>query len=152
MSENYSFMRTGIQNDQIQENKILDAAAIVSIFMEDAMKIAEMFTVHSGQNVISKDATIRALKIRAILGETFWQQPGMLQRLEDVKKFLTEKEDCTMEEDEDVTLVETETAWVDPLCQCTLCNTFKEVPLRWNSWQPSNQYDIIIRDAINKTS
>lgn len=153
MSEDYSFMRTGESSpiNQLNNDEIINAAAIVTIFMEDAMKIAEMFTKHCGQRVISKEITIRSLKIRATMGENFWQQPNIKERLEDAKNFIKNTDEST-EEDDHLNVTNETVTWTEPVCQCTLCNIFKNIPIKWNSWQPCNQYDFIIRDAIDKTS
>ena len=95
----YTFMKSGFGNDNLP--KLDDGIiAMITLFSDDSLCVAETYSIHSGRNEISPLDLKKALKVRARYGKQFWSLPGVKERLEIISKKLKDSDTTeTMEED-----------------------------------------------------
>lgn len=168
MSENdYSFMRTGFSQDYATEqaNQELENIGVMfTIFAEDAIKLAEVYSKHSKRNVIATEDISRAFKVRAFHGTEFWAMTNVQEKIEEVKKWIREEEENEMsddenyEEDEDLlgfekldTVPDEEMEnYTESVCPCIVCRYMNTVTQKWPGWKPDNVQDTILKNAIDQ--
>ena len=146
----YSFMQTGnninIEQER-EEEQLYDIVSIMTVFMEDAIRIASIYTKHSGRSIVAKEDIQRALKLRAYYGDSFSDVERVQQCKEELKRY---DSDDAMEED---FLEETNDyeEYKESLCSCALCTKMNNINEQWNQWNPCGPMDNIVKKAIDKT-
>lgn len=140
----FSFMKTGINNNNHQT---IDITSIVGIFTEDAIKIASLYTTHSNRTIITKTDIQNALKFRACHNTLFLD--NIKERIENFEKFLQNY--SSEDESEDEQMEESIEEYTQSQCTCILCEKMNNIDTYWNQWNPDNQMDIIVKNAISKT-
>lgn len=152
MASNYKFMKSGfnmLEQEPLSEEMIENLYALVYAFMEKAIVSAEKYVNHAGRKIITKQDIKLGLK-----SETF----QFLQRenfMEDIKRW---REIMTEEEDPDEDLIEFEsivnhTDYVDfkkSGCSCNNCTFFNGIEEKWTAWEPHNQIELILKNAVLK--
>lgn len=152
MASNYKFMKSGfnmIEQEPLSEEMIENLYALVYAFMEKAIISAEKYVSHSGRAIITKQDIKLGLK-----SETF----KFLQRenfMEDIKRW---REIINEDENPEEDLVEFESIvsnseYVDfkkSVCECSNCKFFNEIEEKWATWEPHNQIELILKNAVLK--
>ena len=147
----------------------LQMTSLITLFMENAIKTAEIYTLHSNRKVItSKDISI-GLKRELF---TFLNNSDIEQKALEIykefkneieKKNENENEEYDEEEDEEDTEEyeeeneeendeeeNDEEEFCISNCNCNICvecNLYNE---KWATWKPTNHIETILYDGINK--
>ena len=158
-------MQTGfVGNDQnYLNNQAMDFVSVYVLFMQDSMKIANQFSKHkenllrsAGRDnpTIPIDAFMlsRAMKIRAVNADQFNERVSILSELNEIKEYL-EGSDSDSDSDSDgadITVVPNQ----EPveLCSpgCDLCDLFRDIESKWETWVPETAIDIYLKGAIER--
>lgn len=151
----FSFLKTGTYDDKSYEETILkQALSLYMVFTEDAMRIAGAYVVHLGGKVVKDVPMMKALKIRALHGDTFWNQPGLQQRLKDTEKELNELLDEETSENLHIAEAPLTKEMLDfqlrTDCPCDLCKCFNEINDKWKTWVPQTEIDTRLKTMIDK--
>ena len=153
----------------------LQMTSLITVFMENAIKTAETYTLHSNRKVItSKDISIslkrelftflnnsdieqKALEIY----KEFKREKEKKNEIENTEEKNTEEENTEEEYDEEEYDEEDEYEEEDEEdeeeeefcisnCSCNICvecNLYNE---KWATWKPTNHIETILYDGINK--
>jgi 3'-phosphoadenosine 5'-phosphosulfate sulfotransferase (PAPS reductase)/FAD synthetase len=143
----YSFMQTGFSNETIPSEEIINLASIFMIFTEDALKISGIYTIHGGRKVVTTKDIVKALKIRTIHNDTFWNLPNTKERLEKMVKNLNETEESESEDEMGEEINEEDNSII---CNCYVCSLFHTVDADWRVWVPSNVQENSLKKRIDE--
>jgi len=148
----YSFMKSGFDNLESKDETLENIGSLVMVFMENAMKSADIYVRHAKR----KQITLEDVK-RAFMLEVFFmkQRPNMLEQCEEMKKTIQEiikdeeengEEMIIGEEDEQE---EEEEEFTESKCQCAMCNCFNTIYTRWEGFTPEQPIEIILAKHIS---
>lgn len=143
----YSFMQTGNSMNDMQkqeEEEIYNIASVITVFMEDAIRIASFYTEHSGRSIVAKEDIQKALKLRAYYGDSFCDIERVQQCKEELKQYNSDDEEEHCQEEH------CQEEYRESLCSCVLCVKMKNINAQWNQWNPSTPMDRIVKKAIDR--
>ena len=147
MAEDYSFMKSGFDN-LVQEDPTENIASIVLVFMENAIKSADIYVKHAKRKSITAEDIKRGLML-----ETFFikQRPNMLEQCEEMKKVIRriQEEDDSDEEEEDF-ITDEEEEFKESECQCPMCNCMNTIYTRWEGFTPESSIERAMFTHINR--
>ena len=147
MAEDYSFMKSGFDN-LVQEDPTENIASIVLVFMENAIKSADIYVKHAKRNSITAEDIKRGLML-----ETFFikQRPNMLEQCEEMKKVIRriQEEDDSDEEEENF-ITDEEEEFKESECQCPMCNCMNTIYTRWEGFTPESSIERAMFTHINR--
>jgi hypothetical protein len=177
----YSFDDQYNNNNNEVENYMKDVIVLLGIFTKDAIDLAEIYVNHANRNRISTNDLELALKTRAYHGDHFWNHEDIQQKITDMKKYLYDEDnddDNDEDDDEDdndayheppynpeynpnqetqmdiednLDFDRPDTPFTKSICTCNVCVTLNEINGLWDSWNPSSNMEIAIKNSINNT-
>ena len=144
----------------------LQMTSLITLFMENAIKTAEIYTLHSNRKVItSKDISIglkrelftflnnsdieqKALEIYKEFNNEIEKKNENEEYDEEYDEENDEEENDEEENDEEENDEEEEFCISNCNCNiCVECNLYNE---KWATWKPTNHIETILYDGINK--
>ena len=146
----YSFMKSGFDNLESKDETLENIGSLVMVFMENAMKSADIYVRHAKRKQITPEDIKRALMLEVFFMK---QRPNMLEQCEEMKKTIQEiikdeeengEEMIIGEEDE-----EDEEEFTESKCQCAMCNCFNTIYTRWENFTPEQPIEIILAKHIS---
>ena len=146
----YSFMKSGFNNLESKDDTLENIGSLVMVFMENAMKSADIYVRHAKRKQITPEDIKRALMLEVFFMK---QRTNMLEQCEEMKKTIQEiikeeEENCEEmiigeeEEEEDEEFIESK-------CQCAMCNCFNTIYTRWENFTPEQPMEIILSKHIS---
>ena len=139
-------IKTGF-NTLVPEDPTENIASIVLVFMENAIKSADIYVKHAKRNSITAEDIKRGLML-----ETFFikQRPNMLEQCEEMKKVIRriQEEDDSDEEEEDF-ITDEEEEFKESECQCPMCNCMNTIYTRWEGFTPESTIERAMFNHIN---
>jgi len=156
--------------DKYAVNYIDNIMAMVGVFFEDAIKLGAVYSLHSGRKVVCKNDVSMGMKTRAFHGDHFWNQPGIQQRIADMKEMMCDSDDDMEEEyeeeeeecedTEDTEEIDQEAIdldqelgqyqWTPSNCMCEICTALNQIDTKWDNWHPINPTEISIKNSVIK--
>ncbi len=145
----YSFMKSGFDNVQQNDDTNENIIALISLFLENAIKTSATYTQHSKRNGITKEDIKRCMMLEIFL---FTKRDDTLSQLENIKNEIKNE---TFESDDDfdiddITIPEEE---LIPFhlssCHCGLCKCLNNIYERWEKWTPSSPMEQIFKKHID---
>ena len=171
---NFKFMKSGFNNlqekpelDNLETSQIL---AVMTVYIENAIKIAEKIAVYQKSQVITNKDIVLALKKQALDNYHIWDQDTTKQQLNEISQEIyfdlmesqnnpDKDSSCS---DDDVDLDKQDNLQENDISQKIenikteiteeFLNELKTIESRWNSWTPIDNEQIILKNAINKTA
>lgn len=132
-------MKTGfnlVEDDG--RNVVENIASIVLVFMENAVKSADIYVKHSKRTTITAEDIKRGLMLEVFFMK---QRPNMIEQCEQmketIKKIQDEDDDDSDEEiygDEDEVFKESE-------CTCPMCGCMNTIYTRWDTFTPETSIE-----------
>ena len=147
--EDYSFMKSGFDNLESKDETLENIGSLVMVFMENAMKSADIYVRHAKRKQITPEDIKRALMLEVFFMK---QRPNMLEQCEEMKKIIQEiikdeeenGEEMIIGEEEE----EEEEEFTESKCQCAMCNCFNTIYTRWENFTPEQPMEIILAKHI----
>ena len=140
-------IKTGF-NTLVPEDPTENIASIVLVFMENAIKSADIYVKHAKRNSITAEDIKRGLML-----ETFFikQRPNMLEQCEEMKKIIRriQQEDDSDEEEEDF-ITDEEEEFKESECECPMCNCMNTIYTRWQGFTPESSIERAMFTHINR--
>jgi hypothetical protein len=151
MSDNtdYSFMKSGFNNVVGTDNDT--KKTIQSIFLgftEFAMRDASIYVAHSNRNMVLKED----IKL-GLMSETFkfLNRENKQQTVQNWKQFLNDpEEDDENDEEDDIIVNDEDEEFSYSKCECELCQNFNGIEIFWETWDPQNDIEIILKKTIDQ--
>ena len=146
----YSFMKSGFDNLESKDETLENAGSIVMVFMENAIKSADIYVKHAKR----KELTPEDIK-RGLMLEVFFMKnrPNMMEQCDEMKKKLQEiirEEEENGEEiiiDDDKEYQEEEIS--ESKCECPMCGCFNTIYTRWENFTPELPMEKILAKHID---
>ena len=145
-------MKTGVNGDMPPDPElILEVTSLVTAFVTNALKTAEIYVNHSERNVILAEDIKLCLR-----GETF----SFLEKdnsevidecRETIKEEIRKDLEGTSDTDSDIEYEDDEKEiFTKSKCKCDLCNFLHKVDEEWDSWNPTSPLEILLKKNIDK--
>ena len=145
----YSFMKSGFDNLKSEDETLENVGSIVMVFMENAIKSADIYVKHAKR----KELTPEDIK-RGLMLEVFFMKnrPNMMEQCDEMKKKLQEiireeenSEEIIIDEEEDIV----EEEFSESKCECPMCGCFNTIYARWEKFTPELPMEKIIAKHIS---
>ena len=145
-------LKTGF-NTLVPEDPTENIASIVLVFMENAIKSADIYVKHAKRNSITAEDIKRGLML-----ETFFikQRPNMLEQCEEMKKVIRriqeedDSDDVIIFGDDDDFITDEEEEFKESECQCPMCNCMNTIYTRWEGFTPQTSIEKAMFNHINR--
>ena len=146
----YSFMKSGFDNLESKDDTLENIGSLVMVFMENAMKSADIYVRHAKRKQITPEDIKRAVMLEVFFMK---QRPNMLEQCEEMKKTIQEIIKDEEENGEEMIIGEEEEEedeeFTESKCQCAMCNCFNTIYTRWENFTPEQPMEIILSKHIS---
>ena len=146
----YSFMKSGFDNLESKDETLENIGSLVMVFMENAMKSADIYVRHAKRKQITPEDIKRALMLEVFFMK---QRPNMLEQCEEMKKTIQEIIKDEEENGEELFIdgeeEEEEETFTESKCQCAMCNCINTIYTRWENFTPEQPLEIIMAKHIS---
>lgn len=141
--EDFTFMRSGFNNLVEQDETFENTAAVIMVFMENAVKTASMYVSHTHRTEITPEDIKRALMLELFLmGSRDDNLEKCLAMKQNVKEWMNN--DTDDEESDEDNEEHDEEEFEESECTCAICNVMNSVYERWEGFQPSTKIEEVI--------
>tara|TARA_B110000495_G_scaffold200016_2_gene214469 strand:- start:322 stop:804 length:483 start_codon:yes stop_codon:yes gene_type:complete len=151
-------MKTGfnlVKDDD--KNVVENIASIVLVFMENAVKSADIYVRHSKRTTITSQDIKRGLMLEVFFMK---QRPNMLEQCEEMKKIIKRiQEEDDSDSDSDTSLdqlsniyADEEEVFKESECSCPMCGCMNTIYTRWDSFTPETAIEKAMAKHINDIS
>ena len=146
----YSFMRSGFNAVEAavdEEEMKKNAISLIVAFSEGALRSAAKYVTHGGRNAVTPEDVKRGMMLEMFL---FKRRGDTLEKAEEIKAELFGTEDDDDEEFiEDMELADESEDFKISTCDCALCKCLNTIYTRWETWEPTNDFERIFQKHIN---
>jgi hypothetical protein len=144
----YSFMKSGFDNLESKDETLENVGGVIMVFMENAMKNADIYVKHAKRKEIAPEDIKRGLMLEVFFMKN---RPNMLEQCEIMKEKLKEiiREE---EENGEVYIDEEEESsevFTESKCKCAMCSCFNTIYQRWENFTPQLPMEHVLVKAIN---
>ena len=150
MSDDYAFLKTGTSNiidNTPDDDLILTVTAIVSSFVENSLKTAELYIKHGKRTVITKEDIKLCLMYETFMylnkkdtQENIMRWKGIINEFSDSEEEV-EDDKCIEDDDKDA-------QFAISSCKCKVCVDINCVEEYWSKWKPEEGIETILKNAI----
>ena len=146
----YSFMKSGFDNLESKDESLENAASVVMVYMENALKSADIYVKHSKRSQITPEDIKRGLMLEVFFMKS---RPNLMEQCETMKEKIQEiiKEDETyiIENDDDE---KEDEEFKESECKCAMCGCFNTIYTRWDKFTPELPMEKIMVKHIDSIS
>ena len=146
----YSFMKSGFDNLESKDETLENIGSIVMVFMENAIKSADIYVKHAKRTQITPEDIKRGLMLEVFLMK---QRPNMVEQCEEMKQKIQEIIEEEENDEEEVIIGEEEEGdeeeFTESTCQCAMCNCFNTIYTRWENFTPELPMEIVLARHIS---
>ena len=145
--DDFTFMRSGFNNLVEQDETFENTAAVIMVFMENAIKTASMYVSHTHRTEITPEDIKRALMLELFLmGSRDDNLEKCLAMKQNVKEWMNN--DTDDEESDEDNQEHDEEEFQESECTCAICNVMNTVYHRWEQFQPSSKIEEVIYNHL----
>ena len=146
--DDFTFMRSGFNNLVEPDETFENTAAVIMVFMENAIKTAGMYVSHTNRTEITPEDIKRGLMLELFLmGSRDDNLEKCLAMKQNVKEWM--RNDSDDDEDDDYDEEEhDEEEFEESQCSCPICNVMNTVYERWEGFQPSTKIEEVIYNHL----
>jgi len=146
--EDFTFMKSGFNNLVEKDETFENTAAVIMVFMENAVKLASLYVSHTDRKVITQEDVKRGLMLELFLmGKRDDNLDKCLSMKKNIKKWMKDEEEDEEEDEEDEEDEEVE--FQESNCECPTCNVINNIYDRWEAFQPSSNVEKIIHKHLS---
>ena len=144
----YSFMKSGFDNLESEDDTLENVGSIVMVFMENAIKSADIYVKHAKR----KELTSEDIK-RGLMLEVFFMKnrPNMMEQCDEMKKKI--QEIIREEENSEEIIIDDneykEEEFSESKCDCPMCGCFNTIYARWENFTPELPMEKILAKHID---
>jgi hypothetical protein len=141
-------MKSGFDNLESKDETLENVGGVIMVFMENAMKNADIYVKHAKRKEIAPEDIKRGLMLEVFFMKN---RPNMLEQCEIMKEKLKEiiREE---EENGEVYIDEEEESsevFTESKCKCAMCSCFNTIYHRWENFTPQLPMEHVLVKAIN---
>ena len=153
-----TFMKSGFNNLVEEEEVVENTGSIVMVFMQNAMKSADIYVKHAKRKEITPEDIKRGLMLEVFFMKN---RPNMLEKCEEMKQMIKDiikdeeenGETYYIEGDEEAEEEgKSNEEFTESKCVCAMCNCFNTIYNRWENFTPELPMEHILVKAINEIS
>ena len=141
----YSFMKSGFDNLESKDETLENAGSMVMVFMENAIKSADIYVKHAKRKELTPEDIKRGLMLEVFFMK---QRTNMLEQCEEMKKKLQEIIQEEEENGEEMVIEieeeHEEEEFSESKCECPMCGCFNNIYTRWEKFTPEQPLEIIL--------
>ena len=147
----YSFMKSGVDNLESKDETLENVGSMVMVFMENAIKSADIYVKHAKRKEITPEDIKRGLMLEVFFMKN---RPNMVEQCEDMKKTIQdiireEEEIIINEEDYQDEENKEDEVFSESTCDCPMCGCFNTIYTRWEGFTPELPLEKILASHIN---
>ena len=147
----YSFMKSGFDNLESKDETLENIGSIVMVFMENAIKSADIYVKHAKRKQITPEDIKRALMLEVFFMKS---RPNLMEQCEDMKEKIQE---IIKEEEEGTYIIdndepEEDEEFKESECKCAMCGCFNTIYTRWEKFEPELPMEKIMVKHIDSIS
>jgi len=143
-------MKSGFDNLESKDESLENAASVVMVYMENALKSADIYVKHSKRSQITPEDIKRGLMLEVFFMKS---RPNLMEQCETMKEKIQEiiKEDETyiIENDDDE---KEDEEFKESECKCAMCGCFNTIYTRWDKFIPELPMEKIMVKHIDSIS
>ena len=155
----YSFMKSGFDNinsNEMDDDMLDNLYSLIYAFMEKSMISADIYVKHSEREIITKEDIQLALKYETF---KFLHRPNIFDDVSRWKEILLDEIDDEgddakeMQDGGDSDVIANDKDYVPfkkSECDCEICSEMNSIEDKWDEWEPHNQIEIILKNAVLK--
>ena len=121
----FTFMKSGFDNLESPDESLENISSIVMVFMENALKSADIYVRHAERKQITPEDIKRALMLEVFFMKS---RPNQLEKCEEMKQKIEE--------------------FTESKCECPMCNCFNFIYDRWDDFIPQLPMEKILAKHI----
>ena len=157
-------MKTGFDNiftsNQNLDNSNLNILSLLTVFMENSVANAAIYTKHSNRTIITAKDISSSLKREVF---EFLNSDNLETRAKEIlDEYIEEINNSDSEEDEEDDeeidekkidenpITEETEEFVESTCDCDICKQINKYNNIWKDWKPTNKIEKILYDGIIK--
>jgi hypothetical protein len=147
----YSFMKSGFDNLESKDETLENAASVVMVYMENALRSADIYVKHAKRSQITPEDIKRALMLEVFFMKS---RPNLMEQCETMKEKIQE----IIQEEEDETYIiendepEEDEEFKESTCKCAMCGCFNTIYTRWEKFEPELPMEKIMVKHIDSIS
>ena len=149
--EDYSFMKSGFDNLKRNDDTLENVGSIVMVFMENAIRSADIYVKHAKRTQITPEDIKRGLMLEVFFMKN---RPNLMEQCTEMKQKIKEiineeennQEEIIIGEEPDVI----DEFFSESKCKCAMCNCFNTIYTRWEKFTPEHPMEIILARHIGK--
>ena len=142
----FTFMKSGFDNLESPDETLENIGSIIMVFMENAIKSADIYVRHANRKQITPEDIKRALMLEVFFMKN---RPNQLEKCQEMKEKIKEiiREE---ENDEEEIFIEDqdEEEFTESKCECAMCNCFNFIYNRWDNFTPELPMEKILAKHI----
>ena len=147
----YSFMKSGFDNLESKDETLENAASVVMVYMENALRSADIYVKHAKRSQITPEDIKRALMLEVFFMKS---RPNLMEQCETMKEKIQE---IIKEEEEGTYIIdndepEEDESFKESKCKCAMCGCFNSIYTRWGKFEPELPMEKIMVKHINNIS
>ena len=142
--EDYSFMKSGFDNLQTEEEMMQNVTSVIVCFSENALKTAGKYVEHAKRRDISAEDIKRSFMFELFV---FSKRPNLLENIEKIKKELYKEDED--EDDDEIHIDEEVDTFCLSECECHLCKYINNIYDKWEKFIPSSRMEEILKKHID---
>ena len=126
-------LKTGF-NTLVPEDPTENIASIVLVFMENAVKSADIYVKHSKRTTITSEDIKRGLMLEVFFMK---QRPNMIEQCEQMKETIKKIQDEDDDSDEEIEIYgDEDEVFKESECTCPMCGCMNTIYTRWDTFTP----------------
>ena len=140
----YTFMKSGFDNNDDGQEKSKDLASTLVHFSEHSLNHAALYIKHCKRNCITPEDIKRSMMLEMFI---FTGRDNLEENIKAIKD-----EIYNDDSDEEIIFNEPdkkEDAFKESECKCSLCLCINNVYLRWEKWSPQTPIQEILKRHID---
>lgn len=147
--DDFTFMRSGFNNLVEPDETFENTAAVIMVFMENAIKTAGMYVSHTDRKEITPEDIKRGLMLELFLmGSRDDNLDKCLAMKQNVKEWMNNDTDEEEEEEEYDEEEQDEEEFEESQCTCAICNVMNNIYDRWDTFEPSTKIEQVIYNHL----
>ena len=159
----FSFMKSGFDLDESSsalsptDNAML--LSTLTVYLQEAMKIAEAFTLYKKEKNIKSEYLVKALKTQALVDSRFWEKDETKTRLHEEFQYFSQNpmllnggdENDSENNSELESESESESDFIPLSLNDEEYKRIDEIDKVWSQWIPTDDLNIILKKGIENT-
>jgi hypothetical protein len=146
----YSFMKSGFDNLENGDDDMLEnVASIVMVFMENAIRSADIYIKHANRKEITPEDIKRALMLEVFFMKN---RPNLMEQCEDMRQKIQEIIEEEEANEEEIIIGEEprdDEEFSESQCECPMCSCFNTIYSRWENFTPELPMEKILAKHIS---